>query len=183
MTHPRIPILAAAALLCVANGWAQQAPPAGAANDQWAQPAPSATDTRTADEAAVRAADQAWSQSVATGKVDAMLAPYADEAIVLAPNEPMASDKESRRKLMAELFANPGFSLGWQASKVEAARSGDIAYSLGTYRLTMNDASGKPIHDQGKYATIWRKQPDGSWKVIVDMFNTDLPPPPATGGK
>jgi ketosteroid isomerase-like protein len=87
----------------------------------------------------------------------------------------MTSDKEGRRKLMTDLFATPGFSLNWQVSKVEVARSGDIGYSLGAYQLSMNDANGKPMVDRGKYATVWRKQPDGSWKAIVDMFNTDLP--------
>jgi ketosteroid isomerase-like protein len=29
--------------------------------------------------------------------------------------------------------------------------------------------------DKGKYVTIWRKQPDGSWKVVEDMFNSDIP--------
>jgi ketosteroid isomerase-like protein len=46
--------------------------------------------------------------------------------------------------------------------------------------MTLNDPSGKPIADHGKYLEIWRKQGDGSWKCIVDMFNSDLPgtPPP-----
>jgi len=136
------------------------------------KPAPAA-DTRTADEAAIRAADAAWSQ--ASKNADGMLTFYADDATVLAPHTPMASDGESRRKTITELFAAPGVALSWQATKVEVARSGDIGYSLGTYEVTMNDANGKPISDRGKYTTIWRKQADGNWKVVVDMFNTDLP--------
>lgn len=133
----------------------------------------SAADTRAADEAAIRAADAAWSQ--AAKNADGMLAFHADDATVLAPNAPMASDGASRRKVIAELYAMPGIALSWQATKVEVARSGDIGYSLGTYELTANDANGKPISDRGKYTTIWRKQADGNWKVVVDMFNTDLP--------
>lgn len=41
----------------------------------------------------------------------------------------------------------------------------------------MNDAKGQPMQDYGKGTRLWRKQPDGSWKIIVDMFNTDLPAP------
>lgn len=130
--------------------------------------------SRATDEAAIRAADAAWSQSVAKG-VDAMLAFYADDAAVLAPNAPMANDAESRRKMLTEFFAIPGFSLSWQAGKVEVARSGDIGYSLGTYQMSMNDSKGQPMSDRGKYVSVWRKQSDGSWKVVVDMFNTDLP--------
>jgi len=139
------------------------------------QPAP---DTRVADEAAIRQADAAWSKVAEAKQVDAMVAYYADDAVVLAPNAPMANSKEAIRKMMGEMFAMPGFGLKWQATKVEAARSGDFGYSLGTYEMTMNDPKGKPVTDRGKYATVWKKQADGSWKVAVDMFNSDLPAPP-----
>jgi ketosteroid isomerase-like protein len=44
----------------------------------------------------------------------------------------------------------------------------------------MNDAKGKPVTDRGKYATMWKKQVGGSWKVVVDISNSDLPvTPPA----
>ncbi|WP_460735630.1 YybH family protein [Lysobacter tyrosinilyticus] len=84
---------------------------------------------------------------------------------------------------MSGLFASPGFALSWQTGKVEVARAGDIAYTLGSYQLTVNDANGKPIVDRGKYVTIWRKQPDGGWKSIVDTFNTDLPMEPMAPAK
>jgi ketosteroid isomerase-like protein len=64
---------------------------------------------------------------------------------------------------------------------VEVARSGDLGYSQGTYDLTFNDPSGKPMTDRGKYLEVWKKQADGSWKCAVDTFNSDLPaaPPPS----
>jgi ketosteroid isomerase-like protein len=45
--------------------------------------------------------------------------------------------------------------------------------------MTENDAAGKPMTDKGKYLEVWKKQADGTWKCVVDMFNTDLPAPPA----
>jgi ketosteroid isomerase-like protein len=50
---------------------------------------------------------------------------------------------------------------------------------MGTYQGTMNDAKGKPITDRGKYVTVWKKQADGNWKVVVDIFNSNLPAPEA----
>ena len=45
----------------------------------------------------------------------------------------------------------------------------------------MNDAAGNSTRDRGKYLTVWRKQADGTWKSIADMFNSDVPmPPPPT---
>jgi ketosteroid isomerase-like protein len=138
-----------------------------------------ASDTRATDEAAIRAAETAWSKVAAAKQTDATVAYYADDATLLAPNAPMVSDKQSIRKTWTEMFATPGFSISWQGTKVEIARSGDIGYTVGTYQMGMHDPKGNPMTDRGKYVTVWRKQPDGTWKAIVDTFNTDLPAAPA----
>ena len=136
------------------------------------KPAP---DTRAADEAAIHQTDIAWFKVAAAKQLDGLVAYYADDAIVLPPNEPMATGKEAIRKVWAELFSVPGVAITWQPTKVEAARSGDIGYSVGTYEITMTDPEGKPMTDHGKYLSVWKKQADGSWKSVVDTWNSDLP--------
>jgi uncharacterized protein (TIGR02246 family) len=134
-----------------------------------------ATDTRVVDEAAIRAADNAWSKVAENKQPDGMMAYYAEDAVTLPPNAPTASGKDAIRKLLGDMFALPGFSIKWQPTKVEVARSGDMAYSQGTYQLTLNGPKGSPITDRGKYLTVWKKQSDGNWKSIVDTFSSDLP--------
>jgi uncharacterized protein (TIGR02246 family) len=135
-------------------------------------------DTRAEDEAAIRAAETSWSQAAGAKDLDRFVSYYAPDAVVLAPNAPMASDPAAIRKLIGELMAMPGFSISWGPTKVEVARSGDIGYAIGTYAMTMTGPDGKPMEDKGKYTTTWKKQADGSWKAVVDMFNTDMPLPP-----
>ncbi len=72
------------------------------------------------------------------------------------------------------MFASPGFVITWQPTKVRVGKSGEMAWVSGTYELTMNDASGKPINDRGKYLEVWEKQTDGNWKCAADMWNSDL---------
>ena len=103
------------------------------------QPQPAA-DTRAADEAAIREADAAWSKAFGAMQLDAAVSYNADDATMLPPNMPAASGKDAIRKIYAQLFAIPGFSIGWQPEKVEVARSGDLGYSQGIYELAMNDA-------------------------------------------
>lgn len=134
-------------------------------------------DNRSSDEAAIRQADAAWSKTAEAKDVEAHNAYFLEDGVVMASNEPIVSGKEAIRNLAAEMFAMPGFSIKWQATKVDVARSGDIGYSLGTYVMTFNDPAGMLLTDQGKYTTIWKKGADGSWKVAVDMFNSDLPMP------
>ena len=145
-----------------------------ACNHTQSQPAA----TQAADEAAVRQTDADWSKAAQSKKVDDWAAFYSKDAVILPPNDKKASDKESIHKFIAELLALPGLSLSWEPAKVEVARSGDLAYTQGAYILTANDAHGKPLTDHGKTLEIWKKQPDGRWKCVVDMWSSDLPAVP-----
>lgn len=138
---------------------------------------PPAADTRAADETAIRDADTAWSKATASKQVAAMVSYYDDNGSIFPPNAPIATGKEAVGKVWTQLFEIPGFAVSWEPTKVEAARSGDLAYSQGTYELKMNDPKGNPVTDRGKYVVAWKKQADGSWKALADIFNSDLPPP------
>ena len=142
-------------------------------------------DASAAAAAAVQKADADWSAAAQAHNADSWIAFYADSAVVLPPNAPMAATKEDIQKTITDLLALPGLSVSWQTDKAEASRSGDLAYTYGTYILTSNDASGKPSTDHGKYSEVWKKQADGSWKCIVDMWSSDLPvaAPPAPAAK
>ncbi len=136
------------------------------------------------EEATVRQLDADWLKTAAAKDVNAWLAYYADDAAVLPPNEPVATSKTDIRKSVAGLLSLPNLSLTWHPTKVEASKSGDLAYLYGTYSLTASDDKGKPISDTGKIVEIWKKQADGKWKCIVDTWNSDIPlPPPAAASK
>ncbi len=156
-----------------------------AACNQTPPPPPAPADNSAAATAQIRSADSDWSKAAGTKQLDAMVAYYSDDAIVLPPNMPVSRGKDAARAALGPMFAMPGFSLAWKATDAGAAKSGEIGYSLGTYEMTMNDPKGNPAKDQGKYVTIWKKQSDGSWKAAVDTFNSDLPaaPPPSTPAK
>ena len=134
-----------------------------------------AQDTRSADERALRNLDSEWSKAAGSKDVDKTVSYYADDAIVIPPNSPALTGKEPIRAMWKGMLGAPGFSGGWKATKVDVARSGDLAYVSGSYEMTENDATGKPMTDKGKYLEVWKKQADGTWKCVVDMFNTDLP--------
>jgi ketosteroid isomerase-like protein len=43
--------------------------------------------------------------------------------------------------------------------------------------MTIKTASGPEVHDEGKYLVVYRRQQDGQWRAIADIFNSDLPAP------
>ncbi len=144
----------------------------------WGCATPPPPDTRAADERAIREIEIEADKAAAAKDLDRYVSYYADDAALLPPGAPMVTGKEAIRKAMGALFAMPGFSLSFKTTKVEVSRSGDLAYSYGTNTVTMNDPKGKPLTDKGKYVAVYRKQPDGAWKVVADIANSDLPAPP-----
>jgi ketosteroid isomerase-like protein len=69
----------------------------------------------------------------------------------------------------------PGFAVTLEATSAEVAASGDIGYTLGNFTYQMSMPDGSQLTDRGKYATIWKKQADATWKVAVDIFNSEIP--------
>jgi ketosteroid isomerase-like protein len=127
-------------------------------------------DTRARDEAAIRTADSSFSKAAEAKNLDQTVGYYADDATLLPPNAPMLTSHDAIHKMFGDMMGSPGFAIAWQATKADVARSGDLGYTIGTYTMTLNGTT-----DHGKYATVWRKQADGSWKVVADMFNSDAP--------
>ena len=122
----------------------------------------------------LRDLDVEWSKAAAAKDVEQTVAYYSDNAIVLPPNATSAATKETIRNIWKDMLASPGLAITWKPARVQLARSGDMGWVSGTYELTMNDASGNPINDRGKYLEVWEKQTDGNWKCRADMWNSDL---------
>jgi ketosteroid isomerase-like protein len=131
-------------------------------------------------EQALRDADEQWSKAAGTKDVDKIVSYYADDAVVMPPNGPAANTKDAVRKFWTDLANMSGSSISWKPTKVEVAKSGDIGFVSGTYEFTMNDVSGKPVTDKGKYLVVWERQSDGKWKCGADMWNSDMPAAPET---
>ena len=60
------------------------------------------------------------------------------------------------------------YQLTWTPTDATMGPSGDIGYTWGHFEGHSKDANGNPVTTSGRYITIWRKQPDGNWKVILD---------------
>ena len=138
-----------------------------------ASPAEKSSSTQSAEQL-LRRLDGDWAKTAAGKDVEQTIAFYSDDAIVFPPNATSATTTEAIRNAWKEMFATPGFVINWQPNKVRVGKSAEMAWVSGTYEVTMNDASGKPINDRGKYLEVWQKQTDGNWKCAADMWNSDL---------
>lgn len=68
-------------------------------------------------------------------------------------------------------FGKPRYKnvvLEWEADFVDVAASGDLGYTYGHYTFESSDSTGNPIKATGTFHTVWKRQPDGSWKYVWD---------------
>ena len=100
---------------------------------------------------------------------------YADDAVELPNGAPIISGKVNIMPGMAFLD-NKDNRLTWTPVGGDIAASGDLGYTYGTFEFRSKDKDGKPIMDRGKYTSIWKRQNDGSWKVVLDMGNATPEP-------
>jgi ketosteroid isomerase-like protein len=136
---------------------------------------PSLAADLAAAEAAVRKADADWAAAARTAGVEAWMAFYAADAVILLPNDQLASDKEIVRHSVSYLLALPHFSVAWSPIKVQVSWSGEQALLIEAYELRFGDSRGEPVSERGRRLEIWRRQADGIWKCVVDTWNLDDP--------
>ena len=142
-----------------------------------------AADLQTAGSAADAAAvllqaDSDFDRAVAAGGIEAWVAYFAEDGIMFRAGE-VVRGHAAIREMMAPAFATPGFSLRWKPVRADIGASGDLGYTYGTYENTSPGADGKPEVRTGMYVTIWKLQPDKSWKVAVDLGSPAPPPKPS----
>jgi uncharacterized protein (TIGR02246 family) len=136
------------------------------------------TASHDADVKAVQDNEAQWNLDWAAKDQDKIVAHYADDAILMVPGTPSTSGREAIRTALKPMVSDPALSLKFHATTVEVAKSGDVAYTQGSYTLTVTDPQTKQIvNDHGSYVTTYRKQPDGTWKAVADIATSEVPPP------
>jgi len=137
---------------------------------------PTNTDTGAVDMESGRErlleADQRFAElSVAEGTAEAYRQYMAENALQLPDGGLPLEGRAAIYDNVKAISDGQDYTLTWQADEAGISASGDLGYTLGTYWYSATDADGGAVSVEGKYLNIWRRQTDGSWKVIVDMDN------------
>ena len=140
---------------------------------------PPPPDTHDADVKAINDIEAQWNKDWASKDVEKIAANYADDAVLMTPGGDPMHGKDAIHTGLKQMVSDPALSLSFQAAKVDVAKSGDIGYTQGSYKMTMtNPATHKVINDHGSYVTTYHKQADGSWKAVADIATSEVPPMP-----
>jgi uncharacterized protein (TIGR02246 family) len=132
----------------------------------------------SADAGAVREAIEAsnakYVDAMKRADTTVLAAIYAEDAVVMMPNT-------ERWRGLAAVRSGLGAMLTQMSVKDvrittdDVMLGGDLAVESGTYETTLQPRGGAEIKDKGKYVVVWKRQTDGSWKIIREANNSDLP--------
>jgi len=132
-------------------------------------------DTTAAVEAALQEDVAGFDAAVHAEDIDAMMSRYLDNSVRMNPNVPTAVGRAAIRELFLQGWEANDFDVSNELTDLHVADG--LAVGRGTYTIRVTPADGSaPYEDVGKWSSAWQRQPDGSWKALWDIWNSDLPP-------
>ena len=121
--------------------------------------------------AAIRNADIAFAKATAERGVDGWVSWFADSGMQVIPGRNVVG-RAAIRELMAPSLGDTSRTLTWRPVMAEVSPGGNMGYTVGRWDRTAR-VKDSTITTHGSYVTIWRKQGDGTWKVVLDIGNSD----------
>ena len=121
----------------------------------------------------LKESDEQFCKDFIAQGVEGWLKYFADDASVFTPEKILTSKAEVRTYYERVFPPSSKGALTWKPVYADIARSGDLGYTYGTWENKGKDKDGNPVTRTGKYTTIWKKQKDGSWKIVMDVGNPD----------
>lgn len=147
---------------------------AGCAGASAADPAPAAAPRPapvdlTAARDQVKAAETAFAAAFRDRDKGRFFAMVAEDAVFLGPQKTLRG-RAQVTETWSRFFADPSPPFSWRPERVEVSADGSLGLSTGP----VLDPSGTVV---GSFSSVWRRQPDGSWKVAFDGPGCSAPPP------
>ena len=132
------------------------------------------------EEAKLLRRDAEWADLATKGKdIDNIVSYWSDDAVIIMPGQPIVEGKAAIRAYVASSLSNPVFKIHWKSSKVTFSPDGKMAYMPGTDEMTVPGPNGAPMTLHLRGIAIWRLDPDGLWRCVVDISNEE----PAGSGR
>ena len=124
--------------------------------------------------AALRDAAAAYHAAASAKDADAVVGMYDQSAIMVPPNADLVEGLSGVRNYRFGFIETPGVELEFEIVRAEVSAAGDIGWTLAIGEITINRPEGPPGRDRIRDFHTWKKQDDGSWRVVVDVWNSGL---------
>jgi ketosteroid isomerase-like protein len=114
-----------------------------------------------------------------SGDTATLLSLLTSDVMFLPPNEAPVIGKVSAQKWFERFFSTlkvTNFEIPLSEHQREVTVSGDLGVECGPFKWTVAPlAGGTAIHEEGKFVGIWRREPDGTWRIFRDIWNSNKP--------
>ncbi len=125
--------------------------------------------------------DAEWASAASAGQdVEKIISYWADDAIIVPPGQPIVEGKAAIRTFVTDSLKIPGFKIHWVSKRVSFSPDGQLAYMRGVNETSMAQADGNVVTLYGRGITVWRRERDGQWRCVVDIWNEPPAARPAT---
>lgn len=109
-----------------------------------------------------------------TNRDFAALGPFYEErARLLAPGAPMVEGRAAIQSAQRRIIEGGVQALDLEV--VDVIEAGDFSIEIGRTTMTIQPPDAESIIEKGKSVVVWRRQRDGTLKIVVDTFNSDAP--------
>ncbi len=124
-----------------------------------------------AERAALREAVEAYHRAGSAVDAEALIAFYAQEALVIPPSAPESSGPQEIRDFVTAFTETPGFEISFDTRIVDISADGSLGYSLVSAVISYDGPDGERVDESVRDFHVWKKQEDGSWQVVIDIWN------------
>ena len=125
-----------------------------------------------ADKEAIKKITDDFNAAINAGNIDKLVSLYTDDAVRIPPNKPALVGKEAIRSLFQEQLDQ--FTVQNEGVIVDLKVSGDLAFVRGSWTsINTPKTGGEPLKYNGSFVSVIQKQPEGSWKVICNIWSNE----------
>lgn len=125
----------------------------------------------------IEALNKEMVKNMLAGNTEKLLSIYTNDAISLPSYEPIHDGLPAIKKASEDLAKTGVKFTSFEPTTLKVLVNGNMITEVGTYKVTISmPGMDKPVDDHGKYLTIWEKQSDGSLKVKIETWNSDVNP-------
>jgi uncharacterized protein (TIGR02246 family) len=125
-----------------------------------------------AEKEAIKKITDDFNAAINAGNIDKLVSLYTDDAVRIPPNKPALVGKEAIRSLFQEQLDQ--FTVQNEGVIVDLKVSGDLAFVRGSWTsINTPKTGGEPLKYNGSFVSVIQKQPEGSWKVICNIWSNE----------
>ena len=114
-----------------------------------------------------------WARHWNAGDLENVVAAYAPDAVYLPPHHEAVHGRDAIREYLRGPLSHGVSDLAFDVTYIK--QGANVAWDVGTYRMSLPQSDGTKKEDHGKYLTVW-KQAGTKWLIAADSWSSDLPP-------